>query len=235
MRPELWTTLDRLMTLAVFVACLAIIGTSLELLPGTPRANESPIQIMNDGPTITFIKPTQVGRGTPNLSVLEFSDFECPFCGRYARDVYPDLKREFVDTGKLTYEFVNFPLSIHTHAEMAAVAGECASLQNKFWEMHDWMFHNQVALDRSKLVEHAASIGLDGVQFERCLVSEQVKERIQADRLEAQRLNVSSTPTFLIATHGTSGARRVLARINGSQPYSSFKNVLEKLASRPVT
>src|ERR1017187_3493654 len=90
-----------------------------------------------------FTKPL----GTASLAIVEFSDFQCPFCGWYARDTYAELNREFITTGKVAYGFRNFPLEhAHPMALLAAETAACAGFQGRFWEMHDMLFSNQRAL-----------------------------------------------------------------------------------------
>ncbi len=169
------------------------------------------------------------GQSAAKLAVIEFSDFQCPFCGRYARDTYPALQKEFVETGKVKYAFRHLPLeSIHPFAFKAAEAGECARAQGKFWEMHDLLFANQQALAQVNLVQYAQTIGLEAQKFQTCMDG-RTAARIREDQAEAARLGARSTPTFLIAQIQADCKAKALRKITGAQSYASFKAALEGL------
>jgi protein-disulfide isomerase len=98
------------------------------------------------------------GSTAATAAIVEFADYECPFCGRHATLALPEIRREYVSSGKIRYAFVDFPLEIHPHAFKAAEAVLCAGGQNKYWEMHDRLLENQNALSASDLASHAAAI-----------------------------------------------------------------------------
>ena len=113
-----------------------------------------------------------LGRKDAPVTLVEFSDYECPFCQRHFLSVLPEIKREYVDTGKVRYVFVDFPLEqLHPHARKAAEAAYCAGEQGRYWEMHDALFTNQQALELPQLGGHARNLGLDATAFESCLFS----------------------------------------------------------------
>ncbi len=168
-------------------------------------------------------------QGSPNVAIVEFADFQCPFCGQYARDTYPQLQREFVETGAVEYVFRNFPLeAIHSFAFKASEAAECAGLKGKYWEMHARLFENQQALAGTDLREHARAIGLSLQAFDRCLEGAG-RTRVEADQAEARRLGVQSTPTFFIGEVLRNGRIRLVKKIAGAVPYLTFKTELDKL------
>src|SRR5439155_11115874 len=124
-----------------------------------------------------------------NLAIIEFSDFQCPFCGRYARETFPLLKREFIDTGEVNYVFMHFPLeALHPDALKAAEAAACAGRQDKFWGMHDRLFANQAALLLPSIMNYARELRLDEPNFEKCLVS--IGSAVQDDMEEGRRVGV---------------------------------------------
>jgi protein-disulfide isomerase len=110
------------------------------------------------------------GDTTAKVTLIEFSDYQCPFCGRYANETYTKLIDQYVKTGKVRYVLRNFPLAqMHPLAEKAAEAAECAGEQGKYWEMHERLFKNQQALDAKEMTGHAAVLGLDQAKFQLCL------------------------------------------------------------------
>lgn len=161
--------------------------------------------------------------------LVEFSDFECPFCARYTRDTKDQIHKEYVDTGKVRYVFKNFPLErLHPHAKRAAEAAECARRQNRFWEIHPRLFANQQALTDPDLRKHASEIGVGSPAFESCFAG-QATSKVLADLAEGARAGISGTPTFFIGTPIAGSNRlKVEARLIGAQPFAAFKAALDK-------
>jgi protein-disulfide isomerase len=177
--------------------------------------------------------PSQ-GEPTAKLTLVEFSDYQCPFCGRHARDTAPQIDKEYVTTGKLRHVFLDFPLeSIHKSAFKAAEAANCAGEQGKYWEMHHRLFENQNALE--PWTPHAAALGLDVTKFEECLNSGRQAAAIRKEMAEAQKAGVTGTPTFFFAyTDPKSSKVQTIRRLSGAQPYATFKAEIDKLlASGP--
>ena len=138
------------------------------------------------------------GNATARLVMVEFSDYECPFCARHAKNTWPQLEKEYVETGKLKSVFVDFPLeSIHKHAFKAAEAARCAGEQGKYWEMHDQLFANQTTL--SAWTDHAQAVGLDVASFEGCLSSGKFAADIRNGLTMAQGAGITGTPEFFLA------------------------------------
>jgi protein-disulfide isomerase len=156
-------------------------------------------------------------RGPKNapITVIAFSDFECPFCGR----VLPTLKQiEDQYAGKVRVAFKNQPLSFHPNAKPAAMAALAAHEQGKFWEYHDKLFANQRALDRASLERYAQELGLDMGKFKAALDSNKYEAQVSADMSEASRLGVSGTPTFFI------NGRMIV----GAQGFDAFKRIIDE-------
>ena len=137
-------------------------------------------------------------QGNPNarLTLLEYGDYECPYCGA----AYPIVKQVQKRMGdRMRFVFRNFPLAqIHPHAEQAAEAAEAAGGQGKFWEMHDTLYEHQDALDALHLIAYAADLGLDVEQFEEDLAAHTYAGRVREDFLSGIRSGVNGTPTFFI-------------------------------------
>jgi protein-disulfide isomerase len=172
--------------------------------------------------------PSQ-GEATAKLTLIEFSDFQCPFCGRHARDTAPQIDKEYVSTGKIRHVFLNYPLeSMHKAAFKAAEATNCAGEQGKYWEMNHRLFENQNKLE--PLTPHAEAIGLDVAKFEACLNSGRQASQIRQNMAEAQKAGVTGTPTFFLAyTDPKSSKVKTVRRMTGAQPYSAFKTEIDKL------
>lgn len=170
------------------------------------------------------------GSRTAKVAILEFSDFQCPFCSRFTQTTYAELSDEYLDTGKVLMAFRHLPLDqLHPNARKAAEAAECAGKQGKFWEMHDKMFMDPSRLGASDLRGHAASIGgLKQPEFERCLAGE-FADKVAQDVAEAMRLQVYGTPGFLIGTIQPDGRMKVTDRLSGAQLIGPFKTILDRL------
>jgi protein-disulfide isomerase len=172
------------------------------------------------------------GDKNAKYTVIEFSEYQCPFCGRHVRDTYPQLDKEYIQPGKVKYVFLDFPLeSIHKNAFKAAEAGNCASEQGKFWEMHDVLFANQQKLEPAQLTEHAKTVGLDAAKFQQCLDSGKFAADVRKDMAEAGKAGVTGTPTTLIGLTQPNGKVKVLKAIRGAQQFANFKTTLDELLS----
>ena len=154
------------------------------------------------------------GPASAKVTVVEFSDFQCPFCGR----VNPTLKEiEDQYKGKIKIAFRNLPLPFHDKAHLAAEAALAANEQGKFWAMHDKLFANQQALDRPSLEKYAQEIGLNMNRFTAALDSGKFKDKVDSDAKEGAAVGATGTPTFFI--NGT--------RLVGAQPADKFKELID--------
>jgi len=169
------------------------------------------------------------GNANAKVTLIEFSDFECPYCGRYVQESFPQIERDYVATGKVRYVFRHFPLAqIHPRAVKAAEAAECARQQEKFWPFHDRLFANQKALDRTSLVDHARALGLEMKSFETCLDGK-ATSTVLADLNTGARAGIAATPTFFLGFAEPDGSIRVVNKLVGAKPYAEFKAALDKL------
>ena len=160
-------------------------------------------------------------KGDPNapVTIVEFSDYECPFCARFFSETYPQLVENYIDTGIAKLVFRDFPLSFHPNAEKAAVAAECAGDQGKYYEMHDLLFERQAAGFSDELYpELASELKLDLEEFNSCLEDPAVAAEVEADMAEGGEYGVSGTPAFFVNGEMLSGA----------QPYSAFVDAIER-------
>lgn len=197
--------------------------------PGTPAA-----AVPLPAAPLSIVGAASRGRVDAPLVLLEFSDFQCPFCARHTRETFDQIQRAYVDTGKLRYVFRHFPIeSLHPNAFAAARAAECAGQQGKFWEIHSRLFSNQKQLTDADLLNHAKAIGLDTAAFQRCVATPEVQAKIMADLDEGARAGVSGTPMFFIGTM-EGGKLRALRRLSGAVPFAAFQQTLDALLASPT-
>jgi len=206
------------------------VRTLLQARPAQPAAAPPPAlpaELMTDGAAF---------KGSPNapLTIVELSDFQCPFCGRHWQQTCGQLDKEYISTGKVRYVFRHFPLErIHPQAFKAGEAAECAAAQGKFWEMHDRLFANQQALMPADLVKHAQALGLDQARFATCFAG-QMTARVRADLAMGAQAGVGATPNFFLGVPMPGGKIKVLRKLNGAVPFATFKSTIDGLlASRP--
>ncbi len=154
------------------------------------------------------------------VQIVDYSDFGCSFCARFARSQGVQLRAEYEATGNVRFEFKHMIIGGQRTRD-AAVASECAADQGRFWDYHDVLFARQGTssdpFNRSALKDYAAQLGLDTVQFNRCLDSNQHLEKVTRDSSEARGLGVNATPTFFVNGQ----------RIEGAQPYEAFKATVD--------
>lgn len=174
------------------------------------------------------------GRADAPLTLIEFSDFQCPFCARHTRETFEQIQKTYVDTGKVRYVFRHFPIeSLHKRAFAGAYAAECAARQGKFWEIHTRLFANQQQMEDADLLAHAKAIGVDLAAFQQCVTAADVKAKVMTDLDEGARAGVSGTPMFFIGTM-EGGKVRALKRLNGAVPFAAFQQTIDALLASPT-
>jgi len=169
-------------------------------------------------------------KGAPQASVVlvEYSDFQCPFCASYAAATYPQISRDYVDTGKVRYAFVNFPIeTLHPSAYREHVAAACAADEGRFWEMHDRLFANPKAVDSKSLAGYAQAIGLNLATFRSCVESDRHTAEIRQAMKAGSALGISGTPTFVIGVVESDDKVKVVKVITGAKPYLAFKDAID--------
>lgn len=189
------------------------------------RTPEEHIPVRLDPPVDTGRDHVR-GRLDAPLTVVEFADFECPFCAR-ATGVMHDLEARFGD--QLRYVFRHLPLEVHPHAELAAEAAEAAGAQGRFWEMHDRLFEHPERLTAADLLGHAEALGLDLDRFADDLASGEYAARVQADTFSAAASGAGGTPTFFV------NGRRHKGPTNSDSLTEALLAKLEALQSPPAT
>ncbi len=132
------------------------------------------------------------------ITIVEFTDYQCPYCLRFSKTTFPNLKRKYIDTGKVRWVALNLPLAFHKDATKAAQAAHCAGEQDKFWEMRDELFKNPKKLNVAYLPAHAATISLDIEAFNACLQSTRHLDAIAREGKDANAVRLTGTPSFII-------------------------------------
>ncbi len=189
-------------------------------VPEAPAAPSTPPTVDDDA---------SIGDDGAKVTIVEFTDYQCPFCGRHYTDTYSQIKKDYIDTGKIKYVTRDFPLSFHPHAEIAAEASECAADQNKFWEMHDKLFGTQAVWSnlpdaKPTFAQYATDLKLDVTKFSDCLTAGTHKEEIQKDMADGMASGVNGTPGFWVL--GPDGKTQL---ISGAVPYATFKQAIDAM------
>ncbi|MGD0496927.1 MAG: thioredoxin domain-containing protein [Bryobacteraceae bacterium] len=168
-----------------------------------------------------------LGEKDAPITMVEFTDYECPYCQRFHSDTFPEIKKKYIDTGKVRFFSRDFPLDFHPDAMRAAQAGRCARAQGKFWEMRETMNAHPDKLDLESLAAEAGSLKLDIAAFRTCVDDGSQKNGVQTDILEATKIGADGTPAFVI---GKSTATGVDGEIMvGAQPFDAFDQKLKAL------
>lgn len=171
----------------------------------------------------------QKGASAAKVALLEFSEFQCPYCARFARDTWPQLQKEYVDTGRVKHVWLDLPLDNHKNAQKAAEAAHCAGEHGRFWEMHDRMFADQKQLDVPSLAGHAEALGLDRGAFLQCVESGRFAEEIRRDGVHARSASITGTPSFLIGVVQPNGSVKVMRKLVGAKSFAEFKEAIDPI------
>jgi protein-disulfide isomerase len=175
-----------------------------------------------------------LGRADAAVTIIEFADYECPFCGRFFAATLPALRQEYIDAGKVRYVFRDYPIEqLHPHARKAAEAAHCAGEHGKFWEMHDMLFQNARALAPPQLTEYARAIGVGEAAFEACLASGRHVGRLERGIADAAAAGVRGTPGFVIGRTKPGTDLVEGTPVRGAQPLETFRRIIEQLLAAP--
>lgn len=214
--------------LAIVVIAFVVRGWGDNTQEGTPAGDDNPTDPGDTGTTdiveVTLTDADYV-KGDPDapVTIVEYSDFQCPYCQRFYLQTLPSIQENYIDTGKVKLVYRHFPLSFHQNAEIAAEAAECAGEQDDemFWAMHDMMFENGSGdgsgLAREDLIGYATTLGLDVDAFTTCVDENRYADKIQSDMASGVAAGVTGTPGFLVNGQ----------LVVGAQPYSVFQAAIE--------
>ncbi|MBI4895146.1 MAG: thioredoxin domain-containing protein [Candidatus Aenigmarchaeota archaeon] len=165
------------------------------------------------------------GNSSATVTVVEFSDFQCPFCARFYKTTEQEIKEKYIIPEKIKFVYKQFPLDIHSNAQKAAEASECAKDlggEEAFWKIHDKMFENNEFLSISNLKKFASELNLNTTNFDSCLDSGAMADRVAADLKEGKKLGVSGTPAFFVSGK----------LIEGAQPFTIFQKAIDSELSK---
>jgi protein-disulfide isomerase len=206
--------LESTVNVALLVTCGVVVWT-FALKPSPEGTGSGPLKPPVEAVSLAGAE-TQ-GNPAARAALIVYSDFQCPYCSKFATDVLPALVDKYVKPGKVLLAFRNLPLDIHPQALPAAIAAECAGRQGKFWAVHDELFKNQTALKEKGVPALVEAYRLDGPAFDACVQAPETKQQIQADAAAAQKFGVRGTPTiFMGALSGTNV--RVSTAMSGVKP-----------------
>ena len=181
-------------------------------------------------PTLSVAGEPFKGEPAARVAIIEYADFQCPFCRRFDSQVYPSIRDSYIRTGKLKYFHRDMPLSFHQGAMPAARAVHCASEQNKFWEMHDSLLGDTASLTPADIDDRAGKLGLNVAALDKCISSDRFADIIQRSITEASAMQISGTPTFFIGTLDAAGnVVSVKNTVVGASPFEAFKAAIDPL------
>jgi len=177
--------------------------------------------------TVAVANKPVMGSDSAPVTVVEFTDYQCPFCLRFTKTTFPYLKRDYIDTGKVRWVALNLPLPFHKDARKAAQSAHCAGEQGKFWEMREELFKNPQKMAEADLPVHAASVGVDVEAFKACMASDRHLADIDQDAKDAGAVRLTGTPSFIIGK--TAGDKLTGDVVVGAQPLNVFNAAIKKV------
>ena len=191
-----------------------------------PAALQAPQDMTVKGDAIYVL-----GKSDAPLTMVEFTDYQCPFCGRFEASTFPEIKKNYIDTGKMRLIVRDLPLEgLHPFALKAAQSVHCAADQGKFWEMKDLVFKNQNKLDADSLAGYAKDLALNGETFKSCMADGRHLKEIADEARYAQSLGITGTPTFIIGkTTGDTVKGRLIV---GALPFENFAAVINEMLDK---
>lgn len=212
-----------------------VLGTSMAgstaILQPSPPIPSAPIA--PDAPAAPATPPTLsaddhvLGDKNAKVTLVEYTDYQCPFCGRHFTQTYGEIKKNYVDTGKVKMVVRDYPLSFHPHAQKAAEASECAADQGKFWEMHDKLFATvdtwtNLGDAAPTFKQYAADLKLDAAKFATCLDGGEKAAEVTDDMTSGSAAGVNGTPGFWVLKEDGTGTQ-----ISGAVPYAQFQAAID--------
>jgi protein-disulfide isomerase len=165
------------------------------------------------------------GSDLAKLIIVEFSDYQCAFCSRYVRETFPQIVKQYVDSGKARYAIIDMPIASHKYARKAAEASHCAGDQGMFWEMHNQMMSQQEMVGNSSSLATALALNMN--QFEDCLKTDKYAQEVQKGFSIATKLGIPGVPGFIIAING--GHKAIgISFMRGAQPFANFQKEIDQ-------
>ncbi len=168
-----------------------------------------------------------IGRADAPVTIVEFTDYQCPYCKKFHSSTFADLKKDYIDDGKVLWVIRDLPLKIHPLALNAAEAAHCAGDQGKFWELHDILLSTEAPPDDGVIEKSAEAASLDVKDLQSCLSSGKYRAEVQEEEAQAAALQIIHTPTFLVAKSAKDKLDGVV--ILGAQPLATFQSAIDAL------
>lgn len=195
--------------------------------PAAPAGQEAPAPNNATPPTVD--DDAVLGSDSATVTIIEFTDYQCPFCARHFTETFDDIRKDYIDTGKVKYVSRDFPLGFHPLAVPAAVAAECADDQGKFWEMHDKLFATHGTWSGQNDIlptvkQYAKDLGLNTADFDACVDSNKYAEEVQKDMDDGTASGVQGTPGFWVL-----GPDDKSQFISGAVPYAQFRQAIDSM------
>ena len=228
MKPRLdWrSALDLCASVGMTIAASLLVWTYL-IWPWMVRRAIEHVDLPRD--PVSIADAPVLGSPRARAALLEFSDFKCSFCARFSRETLPQIRREYIDTGRAALVSEALPLDdLHPFASDAARVGFCAAEQGRFWSIYDDFFAHQSALvDLSGIRTRAEAAGMDLRQLDWCLGRDDVSAQLKHQADWARTLGIHTTPTFLVGALESDGRVRVSRALVGARSYREIKAALE--------
>ncbi|MGB5104284.1 MAG: DsbA family protein [Steroidobacteraceae bacterium] len=196
---------------------LPALGAACASSPTPPAAADAT-------PPVEF---NMLGREDAPVSIIEFTDLQCPYCARFATQVFPEIRRNYIDTGKVRFASRDLPLPFHAFALPAAVAARCAGEQGKFWDFREALFAGQSRLGSAPYDELARRFGMDAGRFDACRRDGRQEANVRADLALAQSQGIRSTPSFVIGRVVNGSFEGEI--VSGARPYEEFAARIDTL------
>ncbi len=187
--------------------------------PAPPKPTTANVPIPSTDPVL--------GNKDAPITIVEFTDYQCTFCQRFHMATFPEIKKKYIDTGKVRFYSRDMPLDIHANAFKAAVAARCAGDQNKFWDLRDVLVANADKLDAASILGYAGKLTMDQAAFKSCVDSKKYEPVVKANLDEAARLGVEGTPTFVVGKSSPEGVNGTL--VVGAQLFPTFEKLLDNM------
>ena len=217
--------------IALLVSVLVWYQTTgqLDMIRQSQRQLLSEVASMRRTPIIDLSGAPMKGADQALVTLIEYSDYECPFCIRHYQQTMPQIEANYINTGKVRYAFRDFPVDqLHPEAIKAHEAAQCAAEQGKFWEMHTRLFSAPGTHTTQAIEDRALEAGLDMAAFRACLASGRTTAGIRATAGQAVEMGATGTPAFFIGLRDPATNQvKVLQAVTGAQPYASFEKAIE--------
>jgi len=226
------TQLDEMQKeLRLLIKEMVVLNTKLDALTAKPQA----VARANNGQKLDLkvnLPPIEkrLGAQEAKYAMIEFMDYQCPYCIRYAKQTLPTLKKRYVDTGQLQYVIRDYPLNFHAKAEGAAVAANCAGEQSKYWEMHDALVQDSQNLGDELYLKTATKLGLDINAFDQCKANPEMKKAVAADFEYGKEVGARGTPNFFIGRIEGEAIVDVI-QLSGARPIEAFDKAIQQVMS----